>query len=178
MTVFETARLRLRPLTDDDLAVLHGWVLNPEFRRFLGPYPPPLEQFVREQRAWWDEHFRRHGWGQWAVERKDDGTFVGRCGLIMQQVDGASEVEVAYAVGESFWGRGYAAEAARGTRDWAFRTLAVPHLVSLIHADNVRSARVAQTNGMTVWKETVFRDTPLRVFRITRPEWEAIEAAR
>lgn len=178
MTVFETARLRLRPLTDDDLAVLHGWVLNPEFRRFLGPYPPPLEQFVREQRARWDEHFRRHGWGQWAVERKDDGTFVGRCGLIMQQVDGTDEVEVAYAIGEQYWGRGYAAEAARGTRDWAFRTLPVPHLLSLIHADNVRSARVAQTNGMTVWKDTVFRDIPHRVWRITRGEWEALRAPR
>jgi RimJ/RimL family protein N-acetyltransferase len=179
MTVFETARLRLRPLTDDDLARLHEFLLNPEFRRFLGPYPPPLEQFVAEQRARWDDHLRRHGWGQWAVERKDDGTFMGRCGLVMQEVDGAPEVEVGYAVGEAFWGRGYAAEAARGTRDWAFRTLAVPHLVSLIHPDNLRSARVAQANGMTVWKETAWRDIPVvQVFRITRAEWEAIQAAR
>lgn len=178
MTVFETARLRLRPLTDDDFARLHEFLLNPEFRRFLGPYPPPLEQFVREQRARWDDHFRRHGWGQWAVERKDDGTFVGRCGLIMQQVDGAEEVEIGYAVGEAFWGRGYAAEAARGTRDWAFRNLPVAHLVSLIHPDNVRSARVAQSNVMTVWKQTVWRDLPVQVFRVTRPEWEALQAAR
>jgi hypothetical protein len=42
----------------------------------------------------------------------------------------------------------------------------------------VRSARVAQTNGMTVWKETVFRDIPHRVWRITRGEWEALQAAR
>ncbi|HYH81291.1 MAG TPA: GNAT family N-acetyltransferase [Longimicrobium sp.] len=178
MTVMETARLRLRPLTGDDLARLHAFLLNPEFRRFLGPYPPPLETFVREQKQRWDLHFRRHGWGQWAVERKDDGSFVGRCGLIMQQVDGADEVEVAYAIGEAFWGRGFAAEAARGCRDWAFRNLPVPHVISLIHADNLRSARVAQANGMTVWKDAPFNGVPHQVFRITRAEWEAIQAAR
>jgi ribosomal-protein-alanine N-acetyltransferase len=174
MTVFETARLRLRPLTDDDLAALHGWILSPEFRRFLGPYPPPLEQFVREQRHRWDEHFRRHGWGQWAVERKDDGTFLGRCGLIMQPVEGGDEVEVAYAIGECHWGRGYAAEAARGTRDWAFRTLDVPYLVSLIHPDNHRSGRVAQANGMAPWRDGFLYGIPHRIYRITRAEWEAL----
>jgi ribosomal-protein-alanine N-acetyltransferase len=177
MMVFDTARLRLRRLTDDDLARLHEFHQNPGFRRFLGE-SPPLEQFVREQRTRWDEHFDTHGWGQWAVERKDDGTFLGRCGLIMQHVDGQDEVEVGYAIGEPFWGRGFAAEAARASRDWAFRNLRIPHVISLIHADNVRSARVAESNGMNVWKEALHRGIPHRVFGITRGRWDEIQASR
>jgi len=177
MTIFETERLRARPLTDDDLGVLHGWWLNPAFRRFLGPSPPALEQFVRAQRAYWDDHFRRHGWGQWAVERKEDGAFLGRCGLNLEPVDGVDEVEVGCALGPPFWGRGYAVEATRATRDWAFRNLRVPHLVSLIHPDNLRSVQLAQATGMKLWTAALWEQIPHHVYRITRCEWESIGAS-
>ncbi len=174
-TVLETTRLRLRRLNDGDFARLHVFYQDPEVVRFIGQHPPPpLEEFVATQRQRWDDHYREHGWGQWAVVRKDDGAFVGRCGLIMQHIDGVDEVEVGYALGGEFWGRGYAAEAAVGCRDWAFRNLAVPHVISLIHPDNRRSIAVARRNGMTLWKTTTFKEIPgIGVWRITRAEWEA-----
>jgi RimJ/RimL family protein N-acetyltransferase len=109
------------------------------------------------------------------VVRKDDGAFVGRCGLIMQHIDGVDEVEVGYALGAGFWGRGYAAEAAIASRDRAFRELGVPHVISLIHPDNARSIAVARRNGMTLWKTTTFKEMPgIGVWRITRAEWERL----
>src|SRR5262249_25416741 len=156
----ETTRLRMRRLNDDDYARLHAFYQDPGVVRFLGPPPPPLDEFVATQRQRWDDHYRQHGWGQWAVVRKDDGAFVGRCGLIMQHIDGVDEVEVGYAPGGEHWGRGYAAEAAVASRDWAFRTLGVPHVISLIHPDNHRSIAVAKRNGMTLWKTTTFKEMP------------------
>jgi [ribosomal protein S5]-alanine N-acetyltransferase len=90
-------------------------------------------------------------------------------------VDGERQVEVAYALAPEFWGRGYATEAARAIRDHAFRTLDVPHLISLIDPENAASIRVAQRNGMAFWKTAEFRAHLVRVYRITRAEWEAAE---
>ncbi|HEX8906376.1 MAG TPA: GNAT family N-acetyltransferase [Longimicrobiaceae bacterium] len=176
-TVIETPRLLLRRLNDDDYARLHEFQQSPEVNRFTGGPPLPLDEFVPWLRARWEDHYRKHGWGQWAVVRKEDGAFVGRCGLIMQQVDGADEVEVGYALGRPYWGRGYAAEAAVASRDWAFRNLDVPHVISLIHPDNARSIAVARRNGMTLWKTTTFKEMPgIGVWRITREEWERAAA--
>jgi ribosomal-protein-alanine N-acetyltransferase len=79
---------------------------------------------------------------------------------------------VAYALAPEFWGQGYASEAARAVRDHAFRTLEAPFVISLILPENTGSIRVAERNGMTFWKMADFRGYHLRVYRITRAEWE------
>src|SRR4051812_23342756 len=166
----ETSRLLMRELTDADYERLHEFAQSPRFSRYLGQ-PAPLAEFVATLQERWQTHYRTHGFGQWAVVRKEDGVMIGRCGLIVQRVDDADEVEVGYALGEAWWGHGYIIEAALACRDWAFRRLAVDHLISIIHPDNARSIAVAERNGMSLWKETVFHDIPVRVYRIPRHEW-------
>ena len=46
------------------------------------------------------------------VVAKDSGELVGRCGLLPWEIDGRTEVEVAYLLGTPWWGRGLATEAA------------------------------------------------------------------
>ena len=176
-TILETPRLLLRRLDDADLERLFDFYQDAEVMRFLGPRPERRDEFVAAQRQRWSDHERDHGWGQWAVVRKEDGTFVGRCGPVMQHIDGVDEVEIGYALGAEFWGRGYAAEAAVACRDWAFRTLGVPHLISLINPLNARSQAVARRNGMTVWKRALFREVEVDVWRITREEWERLRGS-
>ena len=69
------------------------------------------------------ESYRARGYGQLGVERKEDGAFLGRCGLLVwdpttwtitEQVDGPLEVEIGYLLGREHWGNGYATEAATG----------------------------------------------------------------
>lgn len=177
MTVLETERLVLRTLTDDDHERLYRMYQNPRVNRFIGGPPPPYDEYWERVRAAWPKYYETHGFGLWAVERKEDGEMLGRIGLLSQEVDGVREVEVAYALDEPFWGQGYASEAARACRDLAFRTLPVEHVVSLIVPENEASIRVAERNGMTFWKMDVFRGViPVRVYRITREEWERLSA--
>lgn len=168
--VIETERLRLRELADDDHAWVYAIHRDPRVSRTLGE-PPPEDEFLRSSRETWPAYYRTHGFGLWAAVRKEDGAAMGRIGLLSQEVDGVREVEVAYTLGPAFWGHGYAVEAARACRDWAFRRLGVPHVISLILPDNERSIRVAERNGMTLWKEADFRGFHVRVYRITREEW-------
>ncbi len=147
--VLETERLVLRHLTLDDRGPLYALLSPPAVSRFIGG--PLDEEEQRRRIAGHVAAYAERGYGAWAVERKEDGALLGRCGLHRWTIDGVDEVEVGYAFGEAFRGRGYATEAARATRDWGFRNLDVPHLVSIIDPLNAPSLRVAERNGMTPW---------------------------
>jgi ribosomal-protein-alanine N-acetyltransferase len=177
MTILQTPRLLLRELTDDDHEALFAMYQDPWMNRYIGGPPPPREEYWRRVRETWPAYYARHGFGLWATVRKEDGRLMGRCGLLSQEVDGERHVEVAYALAPEFWGRGYATEAARAIRDHAFRTLDAPHVISLILPGNTPSIRVAERNGMTFWKMAEFRTFTVRVYRITRAEWQDAPAA-
>jgi RimJ/RimL family protein N-acetyltransferase len=172
--MIETERLLLRPFTADDAARLHAIHADPEVHRTLGGPPPPRDEFVAAWLARMRAHEAEHGFALLAAIRRMDGEMIGRAGLIRQEVGGAAETEVGYAFACEVWGQGYAAEAARASRDWGFTHLAVEHLVSLILPTNARSIRVARANGMRVWKEAEFRGFHVHVHRITRAEWNAL----
>jgi len=85
-------------------------------------------------------------------------------------VDDEEPLEIAYRLDASCWGKGLATEAAHAVRDHAFDDLQLSHLISLIHPDNVASRRVAEKNGMTLEKETIFRGFPTNVFGISHEQ--------
>ena len=172
MTLIHTPRLLLRELTHADHEALFEMYQDPRMNRYLGGPPPPREEYWAKVRETWPAYYARHGFGLWATVRREDGRLMGRCGLLSQEVDGERHVEVAYALASEFWGRGYATEAARASRDHAFRTLDVPHVISLILPDNAASIRVAEKNGMTFWKMAEFKGYLPRVYRITREACE------
>lgn len=168
----------LRRLNLDDHARLYRFFLNPNVNRFIGGPPAPFDEYMALTRERWETHYAAFGFGMWAVTRRRDNKLLGRCGLIVQEIDGLRQVEVGYSFGEEHWGKGYATEAARACRDWAFRHLWIPHVVSLIHPLNAASIAVAERNGMAVWKVTDFKSyTDVRVYRITREEWERLSDA-
>ena len=101
---------------------------------------------------------------------------IGYCGFFVQTVDDAEEVEIAYRIDPQYWGRGYASEAAQAVRDHAFRDLGFERVISLIVPKNLASRRVAERNGMTVWKQTNFRGFDVLVYAITRSQWEQQQA--
>jgi len=47
-------------------------------------------------------------------------------------------------------------------------------LISLIRPENVPSCRVAQRNGMKIWKQTVRQGLRHYVYRVSREEWAQI----
>jgi hypothetical protein len=37
--------------------------------------------------------------------------------------------------------------------------------------------KVAEANGMQLWKNTLYKGSPVNIFRITKEEWENISKA-
>ncbi len=120
--------------------------------------------------------YERLGYSLLAVERKSDGAFVGQVGLLhWDDVDAREDVEVAYMLLPEYWGAGYATEAARACRDWAFVQLSVDRVVSFIVTQNAPSIAVARRNGMRPLKrlEQNRFGKPIYVYGISRSEWQA-----
>ncbi len=142
MWVLETERLRLRQTTLDDVDDLLGILGDPEAMRF---YPAPK---TREETAGWIrwclDSYERYGFGLWISVLKQGNRFVGDCGLVMQPVENQLEVEIGYHTLRTCWGQGFASEAARACRDYAFNTLGYQRVVSIVDPQNYASRRVAE----------------------------------
>ena len=166
MTTLKTSRLLLRPFGDHDLDDMAALMANKDFMRFS------LGVLSREQTAAFLERVRardREGLpSQFAVILRADERLIGYCGFFAQLVDDVEELEIGYRLHPDHWGQGLATEAARAARDYGFDQLKLPRLISLIHPDNAASQRVAEKNGMTPEKETVFRGFPTIVYSINR----------
>ena len=168
MKILETSRLILREFTPNDADALALVLSDAETMRF---YPSAFDRAGVEQ--WIARNMQRYAkdsHGLWAMVLKSSGQMIGDCGLTVQEVDGVNEVEVGYHVRRDLWGQGLATEAARACRDYGFVHLPVERIISLIRPENVQSRRVAEKNGLTVWKEIVWRGLPHLVYAIQRPD--------
>jgi len=118
-------------------------------------YPQPYSR--EEVDEWIGRQIGRYamGAGLLGVVLRDSGTLIGDCGLVWQEVEGVEEPEIGYHVHREHQGRGYATEAARAVRDYAFGTLGCDHVISMIRPENLASRRVAEKNGLTV-NRTIF----------------------
>ena len=166
-----TDRLVLREMTDDDLPAL-GAILQDEttMAAYNGPFTDEeVTRWLRRQQR----GYREDGHGLWAVELTTDPTLIGQCGITRQTVDGTDVLEVGYLFSRAHWHRGYATEAARAARDWAFATLAADAVYALVRDTNIASMNVAIRLGMTVRGRFVkhYRGCamPHYAFAVTRP---------
>ena len=167
-TILETSRVVLREFVADDADALAAVISDKETMRY---YPVPFDRTAVAE--WIDRNRRRYhtdGFGLWGMVLKSSGELIGDCGLMRQDVDHTSEVEVGYHVRRDLWGQGLATEAARACRDFGFAHLQENRLVSLIRPENVQSRRVAEKNGMRIVKEVIWRGLEHCVYAVERHE--------
>lgn len=166
-TILETARLTLREFVPEDAEALARVISDPETMRY---YPAP---FTRSQvEAWIQRNRQRYkddGVGLWAMALKSNGEMIGDCGIIRQQVEEESLYEVGYHLRRDLWGQGLATEAAIACREWAFANLKVERVISLIRPENLPSQKVAERNGMKIWKEVNWRGLRHYVYSVQKP---------
>ena len=75
---------------------------------------------------------------------------VGQCGLTWQYFLDQRVLEIGYLFQRVHWKKGYAIEAARACKEYAFEVLHAEEVFSIIRDNNAGSMNVAIRNGMTV----------------------------
>jgi RimJ/RimL family protein N-acetyltransferase len=172
MKNLKTERMTIRELT---LADVDGWMEY--FNSPLALQFMPFELSSREMCTQVIERqINRYAANDYdglhALIDNKTGALVGQCGLLIQEVDGVKELEIGYHLIPRFWKKGYATEAAKRFKEYAFENNLSESLVSIIHINNVNSQQVASRNGMKPEKETVYKDMPVVIYRITKTEFK------
>lgn len=133
----------------------------------------------RGRNAAWKEfaaelgHWPLFGFGPWHLERKSDGALVGAVSLLRHV--SYPETEIGWHLYDGFEGHGYAEEAARTARDWAFGQLGLPTLVSYIDAENSRSIALAERLGAVLDPQAKGEEEGDLVYRHPSPEERAAQ---
>lgn len=169
----ETARLITRFVTKEDAAVWVDYCKDPTATKFTiikDKTPEEMSELFIDLTL---KRYKEHRLGLQALINKETHEFIGKCGLLLQEVNGKEEVEVGYHLLPKFWGKGYATEAARGFRDYAFENNLADSVISLIDPDNIASKKVAIRNGMKLTETNAeCKGQKYDLYRITRKEWE------
>ena len=142
-TEIRTERLVLRPFEAGDVEAARAYRDDEEFLRFLPHIPQPFtradaEKFValvmsapRERPIF-------------AVVL--DGIVIGAVNL---EVNGDRRTaELGYSIGRTWWGRGYATEAARALVAWGIETFGLVRITATTDPENLRSQQVMERLGM------------------------------
>jgi RimJ/RimL family protein N-acetyltransferase len=166
----ETERLRLRQFRESDFATYEVWCADMDVMRYLGGKTFSRTEAWRHM-AYMLGHWSLRGYGYYALEEKATGRLVGRAGYT--DSTGWPGFELGWTLAPDARGAGYATEAARHLLAYAFDQLDQPHVISLIHADNAPSRRVADRLAQRVEGETEVLGMPVLIHGIDRERWRA-----
>ncbi len=172
-----TPRLRLREYAEDDFEGVHAYSRDPETVQFMtwGPNSPEdtrtfirtaIEQQTSEPRL--NYHF--------VVTLVNDGRIIGGCGIHLRNPEQRS-AEIGYCFHKSYWGQGFASEAAAALLRFGFERLNLHRILATCDPRNLGSARVMEKNGMrreahfieNLWQKGAWRDSWL--YAILEREW-------
>lgn len=129
---------------------------------------------------WYKKQFYRYKnnlGGMNALIEKESGKLIGHCGLLIQSVEGTTELEIGYSLLPKFWNKGFATESAIKCRDFAFENNFSHSLISIISLTNKLSENVALRNGMMIDKTIDYNKNSVNIFRISKSEWNKIKPA-
>lgn len=147
--MIETPRLILRRWREAERAPFAAMNANPRVMEFMIAPLSRVESDALVDRI--EAHFDQHGYGLWAIERRDLGAFIGFVGLCVVPFEThfTPAIEIGWRIAADHWGHGFATEAAIAARDYAFGPLGLSEIVSFTAPINVRSRRVMEKIGMT-----------------------------
>jgi RimJ/RimL family protein N-acetyltransferase len=172
----ETERLRIRPYREADIPELLPLIGAREVAattlRIAHPYT--------EQDAWAFLELAKEPGKLWlAITLRADGRQIGGIGLRIEQQH--QHAELGYWLGEAYWGKGYATEAAREVLRYGFEDLGLHRVFATHFGHNPASGRILKKLGMhhegcqrehlLKWGEFVDSE----MYGILRREWESHE---
>lgn len=145
LTVLETERLRLQPLTEADAADIFPLMGDAEVMAFLDlpetDEPELVDQLVQAQVAAMTQGKAVY----WTIRVIEDGAFVGCCEL--GEIDRwHKRAEVGFMLGRGAWGQGYGLEIMQAVVSYAAAS-GLRRLTATIHLGNRRSETILEKLG-------------------------------
>ncbi len=145
----ETERLRLRPITIDDVDAFHAYQSREDVARFMLFEPRGREEMVAKV-AEWSEHTALELDGDYLeipIERREDGAMVGHLYLSLRSTDHLT-AEIGWGLHPDHQGKGYAQEAATALLEVAFDRMRLHRVVAELDPRNEASVALCRRLGL------------------------------
>jgi RimJ/RimL family protein N-acetyltransferase len=173
--VLSTERLILRAPRDSDIPALVQLADNLHVAQMLARMPHPYGE--TEARAFIAMSGQKQLGASYALTLAGTGTFIGCAGLNVKD----RGLELGYWIGEPYWKRGYATEAAHALVDLAFRSTGIQVLHVSVRVINPASRRVIhkcgfQYAGQGMMNSIVAGQVPIERYRLDRKTWESLRS--
>ena len=147
LKIFETGRLFLRPMLEEDAEFILELLNDPSFIRNIGDRKVRTREGAK---AYITDgpvaSYARNGFGLYLVELKETREPMGMCGLIRRNT--LKDVDIGYAFLPKFWSKGYAFEAAQAMKQYAQESIGLKRLVAVVDPENLPSIRLLEKLGM------------------------------
>ncbi len=114
-------------------------------------------------------HWMKHGYGLWAITKKDDDSLLGRCGL--NYIPNTLEVEIDFIIATNYWNNGYATEASKAALFYGFKILKLDKIIALLKPENTASRKVIEKVGMRYKKNAVYWNILCAKYEILKTEY-------
>jgi len=172
--VLVTERLVLRPPHIDDVPELKQLANNRRIAEMLATMPHPYGEAEAHAFLRISEQADTAG-RVYALTLAESGAFIGCAGLKGSE----RSLELGYWIGEPYWKRGYATEAAHALVDLAFRSTAIDALHVSCRVINPASRRVIhkcgfQYAGQAMLNSMVAGQVPVERYRLDRKTWVSL----
>lgn len=149
MIHLQTERLIIRNIEERDVDGIFALDSDPEVLRFIGT---PVMQHRSEAEnviAHIHKQYKENGIGRWAMEERTSGAFIGWTGLKLEKsVRPFHYYDLGYRLIRTFWGQGFATEAAQACLQHGFDVLNYPEINAAAEAEHHASNRVLKKIGM------------------------------
>ena len=142
----DSERLQFRRFTMNDAPLIFDLNSDPEVTMFTHDPITKPEEANRILRDVIIPQYEQYGYGRWAVHAKEDGRFIGYCGLKYRKE--RAETDLGYRFLRSEWGKGYATEAALACIRTAFEQLHLDRIVARADVRNTPSLNVLEKCGL------------------------------
>jgi RimJ/RimL family protein N-acetyltransferase len=147
LIVLETERLTLRWLDVKDAPFILELVNDPAWIQFIGDKGiKNLEDAKKYILNGPVDMYNKMGFGLYLVERKEDLTPLGMCGLIKR--DSLEDVDIGFAFLEKFRSKGYGYESAAAVIEYGVQKLGLKRIVAITSIDNVASGTLLEKVGL------------------------------
>jgi [ribosomal protein S5]-alanine N-acetyltransferase len=146
LPVIEASRIRLRWITEADVAAVYSIFSDPEVMRYWSTLPLADEQAAREFVNTAHDLFKSRTLMKWGVARRVDDLLIGTISLIHLDLT-HKRTEVGYALGRAHWGNGYIQEALSALFDYLFNELGLHRIEADVDPRNGPSIRTLERLG-------------------------------
>jgi len=168
MQITITPRLYLRELTADDAQNFYELNLNPDVMQFTGDSVFESPEAARVFLANYG-HYKKYGFGRWAVIHKEDEAFLGWCGL--KYTEDTQEYDLGFRFFKKYRNQGYATEAVKACLEIGFTKFNMPAITSRIMEADMDSVSILEKAGFTYHDTFDFDGEDGAVYRITHEEY-------